>query len=392
MEGVLAIIMIFGMPVFLMGINRFYKYKAKRLELEHKALPDPEQRQKLLLLEKDRAQLMERVENLETIVTSVDMELNARLNRLSAQQSFLALPPAGGAGGAARVVDPAVAAGTAPTYYPQEGPTEITTGTVLMKRFQVERSLGQGGMGAVFLAIDRKIGEQVALKVIASNLAEDPTAAERFRREVGAARKITHVNVIRIHDLEEDGRLLFLSMEYFPGMDLEELLSRRGELPLAEVRPILVQICDALSAAHRVGVIHRDLKPGNVLINEQGEVRVIDFGLAKASYMHSMTATGLIMGTPEYMAPEQVRGRTTDHRTDVYALGALAYHLLCGEPPFKGDTPIAVGFQHCAEPPRPLRQLRPSLPETLEAAVLKCLEKDPAARFDAIADFKKALV
>ena len=392
MEGVLAIIMIFGMPVFLMGINRFYKYKAKRLELEHKALPDPEQRQKLLLLEKDRAQLMERVENLETIVTSVDMELNARLNRLSAQQSFLALPPAGGAGGAARVVDPAVAAGTAPTYYPQEGPTEITTGTVLMKRFQVERSLGQGGMGAVFLAIDRKIGEQVALKVIASNLAEDPTAAERFRREVGAARKITHVNVIRIHDLEEDRRLLFLSMEYFPGMDLEELLSRRGELPLAEVRPILVQICDALSAAHRVGVIHRDLKPGNVLINEQGEVRVIDFGLAKASYMHSMTATGLIMGTPEYMAPEQVRGRTTDHRTDVYALGALAYHLLCGEPPFKGDTPIAVGFQHCAEPPRPLRQLRPSLPETLEAAVLKCLEKDPAARFDAIADFKKALV
>ena len=385
----LAIIMIFGMPVFLMSINRIYKYKAKRLELEHKALPDPEQRQKLLLLEQDRAQLLDRVENLETIVTSVDMELNARLNRLSAQQSFLALPPAGGA---ARVVDPAVAAGTAPTYYPQEGPTKITTGTVLMKRFEVERPLGRGGMGAVFLATDRKIGEQVALKVIASNLAEDPSAAERFRREVGAARKITHVNVIRIHDLEEDGRLLFLSMEYFPGMDLEELLSRRGELPLVEVRPILVQICDALSAAHRVGVIHRDLKPGNVLINEQGEVRVIDFGLAKASYMHSMTATGLIMGTPEYMAPEQVRGRTTDHRTDIYALGALAYHLLCGEVPFKGDTPIAVGFQHCAEPPRPPRQLKPDLPEALEAAVLKCLEKDPAARFDSVAEFKKALV
>ena len=390
MEGVLAIILIFGMPVFLMGINRVYKYKARRLELEHKALPDPEQRQKLLMLEQERAQLLDRVENLETIVTSVDMELNARLNRLAAQQSYLALPPARGgnpeAGAAGHT------AGTAPTYYPQEGPTEITTGTILMKRFQVERSLGQGGMGAVFLAIDQKIGEQVALKVIASNLAEDPTAAERFRREVGAARKITHVNVIRIHDLEEDGRLLFLSMEYFPGMDLEELLSRRGVLPLAEARPILVQICDALSAAHRVGVIHRDLKPGNVLVNEQGEVRVIDFGLAKASYMHSMTATGLIMGTPEYMAPEQVRGRTTDHRTDIYALGVLAYTLLCGQPPFRGDTPIAVGFQHCAEPPRPLRELKPDLPQALDAAVLKCLEKDPADRFDSVADFKKALV
>ena len=389
MEGILAIIMIFGMPVFIMGISKFFKYKTLRLELEQKALPDPAQRKKLALLEHERAQLMERVENLETIVTSVDMELNARLNRLSAQQSYLALPQARAAAG-----DAAQTAGTAPTFMDmsRDGSGEITNGTVLMERFAVERSLGRGGMGAVYLATDRKIGEQVALKVIASNLAEDPSAAERFRREVGAARKITHVNVIRIHDLEEDGRLLFLSMEYFPGMNLEELLARRGELPLAEARPLLVQVCDALSAAHRVGVVHRDLKPGNVLINEQGEVRVIDFGLAKASYMHSMTATGLIMGTPEYMAPEQVRGRVTDHRTDIYALGALAYHLVCGRPPFSGDTPIAVGFQHCAEPPVPPREIKPDLPEALEAAVLRCLEKDPAARFDSVAEFKKALV
>jgi len=140
-----------------------------------------------------------------------------------------------------------------------------------------------------------------------------------------------------------------------------------------------------------VGVVHRDLKPGNILINEQGEVRVIDFGLAKASYMHSMTATGLIMGTPEYMAPEQVRGRVTDQRTDIYALGALTYHLVCGRPPFSGDTPIAVGFQHCAEPPVPPRELKPDLPEALEAAVLRCLEKDPSARFESVAEFKKAL-
>ncbi len=246
-------------------------------------------------------------------------------------------------------------------------------------------------MGTVFLATDRKIGEQVALKVIASNMAEDPTAAERFRREVGAARKITHTNVIRIHDLEEEGRLLFLSMEYFPGIDLAELLGRRGALPLEEARAILLQVCAALSAAHRAGVVHRDLKPGNVLINEQGEVRVIDFGLAKASYMHSMTATGLIKGTPEYMAPEQVRGRVTDQRTDIYSLGAMTFHLVCGKPPFSGDTPIAVGFQHCAEPPPSPRELQPDLPEQLENAILRCLEKDPARRFDSVDEFRAEL-
>ena len=385
MEGIVALVMIFGMPVFIMGISKFFKYKTARLELEQKALPDPAQMKKMALLEQDRAQLLERVENLETIVTSVDLELNGRLNRLAARQSYLALPAAGGAANGDGGLD-----GTVPTL--QQEPTgEVVPGTILLDRFKVERALGRGGMGMVFLATDQKIGEEVALKVIASNLAEDPSAAERFRREVGAARKITHTNVIRIHDLEEDGRLLFLSMEYFPGIDLAELLSRRGTLPLDEGRAVLAQVCAALTAAHRAGVVHRDLKPGNVLINDKGEVRVIDFGLAKASYMHSMTATGLIMGTPEYMAPEQVRGRATDHRTDIYALGAMAYHLLCGQPPFKGDTPIAIGFQHCAEPPPPPSSINPELPESVESAILRCMEKDPAQRFEAVTDFKDAL-
>lgn len=383
MESIIALIMIFGMPVFIVGISKYFKFRTARLELDKQALGNPADQEKIKLLQQDRKQLLERVENLETIVTSVDLELNARLNRLSAQQSILALPPGAGS---------SQAPDTERSETLRQAPRgEISAGEVLMGRFKVERELGHGGMGAVYLAMDQKVGEQVALKVIANHHADDPESNERFRREVSSARKITHSNVIRIHDLQEDNRLLFISMEYFPGITLAELLSRRGPLPLYEVRELLSQVCDALQAAHRAGVIHRDLKPGNVLVNETGEVRVIDFGLAKASYMMSMTATGLIMGTPEYMAPEQVRGKVTDRRTDIYALGVMTYHMLSGRPPFTGDSPIAIGFQQCSEPPTPPRQLNPDLPERVEAAVLRCLSKDPADRFDSVAEFKAEL-
>jgi len=246
-------------------------------------------------------------------------------------------------------------------------------------------------MGAVYLATDKRIGERVALKVISRELAEDPAAVERFRREAGAARKITHPNVIRIHDLGEDGGMLFLSMEYFAGQSLSELLSQRHVLGLDEAREILAQVCDALTAAHAAGVVHRDLKPQNVLVNERGETRVIDFGLAKMAYLHSMTATGLMMGTPEYMAPEQVRGRAVDQRADVYALGAMAFHMLCGRPPFTADTPIAVGFMHVSETPSSPRTFQPDLPVSVEQALLRALAKEPGDRFDSAADFKSAL-
>jgi serine/threonine-protein kinase len=268
----------------------------------------------------------------------------------------------------------------------------IAIGQKIAGRYLLERELGQGGMGVVYLASDEKLGERVAVKVISSAMASDPKgAAERFRREVAAARKVTHHNVVRIHDLTEDGPLLLLSMEYVEGLTLASYLQRVGTVRLDEARHLLGQICDAISAAHQAGIVHRDLKPQNVLLDHEKRVKVIDFGLARATFMAGMTATGLILGTPDYMAPEQVRGLACDARTDLYALGALAYHVFTGRPPFSGETPIAIGFQHVTEAPRPPRQHRGDLPENVEVAILKALSKDPQQRFADAADFKRAL-
>ena len=155
--------------------------------------------------------------------------------------------------------------------------------------------------------------------------------------------------------------------------------------------PILQKVCAGLEAAHEAGTIHRDLKPGNVLIDAQKKVKLIDFGLARTTFLSGMTATGLILGTPEYMAPEQVRGLACDERTDLYALGCLAYHMTCGRPPFLGDSAIAIGFAHCSEPARKPRELRPDLPETIEVAILRALHKDPAQRYPKVADFRSAI-
>jgi serine/threonine-protein kinase len=267
----------------------------------------------------------------------------------------------------------------------------LQPGQKIAGRYTIERELGRGGMGAVYLAADEKLAERVALKIINAGMG-DAGAVDRFRREVSAARKVTHANVIRIHDLIEDGPMVLLSMEYVEGMTLAAYLGRIGALRVDEGRHLIAQICDGVAAAHTAGVVHRDLKPSNVLLDADKRVKVIDFGLAKATFMAGMTATGLIIGTPEYMAPEQVKGLPQDARTDVYSLGALAYHVFVGRPPFAGETPIAIGFQHVTEAPRPPRQLRPELPESIEKALLHALEKDPGSRFSDAAELKRALV
>jgi serine/threonine-protein kinase len=383
----------FLMPTMIVAMTLFYSFKKKQLNAAAKG--DPKELERL---KQERKQLEARVQNLESIVCSVEFELNARLNRLAATQSAVgALPPATRpkpallpAGGAADVgTSPTVASPMRAGY--AEAP--LGPGERIAGRYTLERELGHGGMGFVFLARDEQLGERVALKVISQTMASDPAAAaERFRREVAAARKITHPNVIRIHDLIEDGARLLLSMEYVDGMTLAAYLGRVGALRLDEARHLLAQICDGLGAAHAAGVIHRDLKPGNILIDVEKRVKVIDFGLAKASFLAGMTATGLILGTPEYMAPEQVRGLPCDTRTDLYSLGALAYHLLVGRPPFAGETPIAIGFAHVTEPPRPPRDLRPELPATIDAALLKALAKSPADRFLDAGELKRALI
>jgi len=369
-----ALISIFGMPVAIVGIVSYFRYKTRALA----ARSSPAAERELEGLRQERKQLEARVQNLESIVCSVDLELNARLNRL-AESAIKALPPAP-APVAAAAGGPAAPAPAPPPRAPT--PSELVPGRTIAGRYVLERELGRGGMGQVWLARDEQLAERVALKIVHTAFAADPTeAVERFRREVAAARKVTHPNVIRIHDLVEDGGLVLLSMELVEGMSLAAHLGRAGALRLDEARAILAQVCDAVAAAHAVGVVHRDLKPGNILLDKDRRVKVIDFGLAKASFLAGMTATGLILGTPEYMAPEQVRGLPCDVRTDVYALGAVAYHLVTGRPPFSGETPIAIGFAHVTEAPRAPSALRPEIPTELEAAILRALEKDPAKRF-----------
>lgn len=345
---------------------------------------DPDQQ---ALLSAHAKQLEERVRHLETIVCSVDFELNAKLNRLATVQLQLgdatskmlaAGSIGGGEGGGA----------SAPT---KAALFSLEPGQRLADRFVVERALGQGGMGAVYLARDEQLGERVALKIMHGLALLDPSAGERLRREASAARRISHPQVVKIHDLGEDQGHLFLSMEYVEGQSLAELIRRHGTLPTERVRDVVRQICAGLSAAHAKGVIHRDLKPANVLLTPDQQVKIIDFGLARVTNLEGMTATGMLLGTPEYMAPEQIKGGSVDARTDLYSLGALIYHAITGRPPFTGDTPIAVSLAQATEDPPAPSQLRPDLDTEWDVFVLKALSKQRDDRFESASAMAEAL-
>jgi len=396
LEGIIAILACFGAPITLVLGVMYLRLRGKQLALG--AAPgNPHALEEAL---RDKRLLEARIQNLETIVCSVDFELNQRLNRLAAGATgaIPALGPARTPSSPTSAFDATLASGG------PAGATEsvyalghLESGRVVLGRYRIERELGRGGMGAVYLAQDSKLGERVALKVISSAMAGDPAqAAMRFHREVQAARRVTHPNVIRIHDLGEEGPLLFLSMEYVDGETLAARMRRLGTLPIPEATGILSDVALGVAAAHEVGVVHRDMKPQNVLIGSGASgtalgrsVKVIDFGLATTSFFAGMTATGMILGTPEYMAPEQIRGGACDARTDVYALGAMAYHVVCGRPPFLGESPIAVGFGHLNETPRPPRELRPEVPAPLEGAILRALSKDPKDRFADAAEWRR---
>jgi len=357
---------VFGSIVALKAMKYFHLERMKELEGEGGSGKERK------ALEAERVVLEQRIRNLESIVCNVDFELNAKLNRLATQSAAaLSASPAGGRPGLAAAVDEA---GTLATG-------SIRSGTKVAGRFIIERLLGAGGMGAVYLARDEQLGEQVALKVIAGFAVLDPSASERLRREASLARKISHPNVVRLHDVGEEHGLVFLSMEYVSGESLLNRIKRVGALSPAQLLPIAQQLCEGLAAAHAAGIIHRDLKPANVLIDAQERVKLIDFGIARSEVAAGMTATNMIVGTPEYMAPEQVMGGAIDARTDVYALGAVLYHAITGRPPFRGDSPIAVGLAQCQEPLTPPRQIRPDVPAEWDAVITRALEKQPVARF-----------
>jgi eukaryotic-like serine/threonine-protein kinase len=266
----------------------------------------------------------------------------------------------------------------------------LGVGAVLAERYEILQMLGEGGMGAVYKAQDRELDRIVALKVIRSELAGHPTILQRFKQELILARKITHRNVIRIYDLGVTAGMRFITMEFVEGEDLASLLAQRKFEPAEAVR-ILRQVCAALEAAHGEGVIHRDLKPQNIMVEADGRVVVMDFGLARSMEATGMTQAGALLGTPAYMSPEQAKGLPADSRSDIFALGIIAYQLLTGALPFQADTMLASMLLRTQGPPPPPVQLDPTIPQPLSDIILKSLAIDPAERYQTAALLEKDL-
>ncbi|HEU5409624.1 MAG TPA: protein kinase [Candidatus Acidoferrales bacterium] len=260
----------------------------------------------------------------------------------------------------------------------------------LSQRYDILSEAGHGAMGYVYKARDRETGETVALKLIKPEIASDQAMTERFKNELLFARKITHKNVCRVYEFNRIGGISYTSMEFVEGESLRSVLSRFGGLPVRKGVDMAVQICSGLKEAHAQGIVHRDLKPENVMIDAQGNVKIMDFGIAR-SMEGGTRLTGAMIGTPAYMSPEQVSGKPVDYRTDVYALGLVLYEMFTGSEAFRADTPVAIALKQMQEAPTPPHAIDPSIPVYVERAILKCLEKDPAKRFQSIGELENAL-
>jgi len=258
---------------------------------------------------------------------------------------------------------------------------ELTTGSTFANRYQIIEELGKGGMGRVYRALDKKLNEEVALKLIKPEIALDKKTLERFGNELRIARKIVHKNIGRMYELLEDRGYHFITMEYVSGQDLRGLIKQTGQLMTGKAVFIAKQICDGLAEAHRLGIVHRDLKPGNIMIDKEGDARIMDFGIARSLRTKGLTGEGVIIGTPEYMSPEQVEGKEVDQRSDIYSLGIILYEMLTGQVPFEGDTPLAIAVKHKTEVPRDPQLVNAQIPQDLSRVVLKCLEKDKEKRY-----------
>jgi len=260
---------------------------------------------------------------------------------------------------------------------------ELARGTVFAGRYEIIEELGAGGMGKVYRAHDTKLNEEVALKLIKPEIAADKKTVERFHNEIKIARRISHKNVCRTHDLHEEGKTLFLTMEYVRGEDLKSLLHRTKTLPIGTALSVARQVAEGLGEAHKLGITHRDLKPGNIMIDKDGQAKIMDFGIARSLQGGGITAEGGIIGTPEYMSPEQVEGKPADPRADIYALGIILFEMVTGRVPFEGETAFSIANKHKSEPPPVPKKLAPQIPEGLSRLILRCLEKDKAKRYQA---------
>src|ERR1700723_2175010 len=279
-----------------------------------------------------------------------------------------------------------------PAPVPMEASTNLNPATLaaLSQRYDILASAGHGSMGNVYKARDRETGETVALKLLKPEIASDQAMMDRFKNELLFARKITHKNVCRVYEFNRVGGVAYTSMEFVEGESLRSVLNRFGGLPQRKATDLALQICSGLKEAHAQGIVHRDLKPENVMIDAQGNVKIMDFGIAR-SMEAGTRLTGSMVGTPAYMAPEQVAGEPVDYRTDIYSLGLMLYEMFTGAPAFTADNSIAVALKQMREEPPLPHEIEPNIPVATERAILKCLEKDPAKRFQSIADLESNL-
>jgi hypothetical protein len=271
---------------------------------------------------------------------------------------------------------------------------ELTDGSLFAGRYLVIDMLGKGGMGCVYRALDTKVDEEVALKFINPDIAADAKIIERFRTELKVTRRITHRHVCRMYDLSTDGDSLFITMEYIPGEDLENMIRRLGKLPVEKAFVIAQQICEGLAEVHRLGVIHRDLKPKNIMIDREGEVKIMDFGLARTPRGVKLTEAGHVVGTPIFMSPEQIDGETLDPRSDIFALGVIMYYMLTGALPFEAESTPMLALRHKTHRPADPHALSPRVSGELSRIVMKCLEIEKEKRYpgaqELLADLDKA--
>jgi serine/threonine protein kinase/predicted Zn-dependent protease len=263
---------------------------------------------------------------------------------------------------------------------------ELTTGSTFAGRYQVIEELGHGGMGRVYKVQDTDIKEKVALKLIRPEISLDKETVERFSNELKLARRISHRNVCRMFDLGRAEGTTFITMEFVPGEDLKSFIHRAKQLSIGTAISIAKQVCEGLEEAHRLGVVHRDLKPGNIMIDKDGDAKIMDFGIARSLSGRGITGAGVLIGTPEYMSPEQVEGRDIDQRSDLYSLGVILYEMVTGRPPFTGDTPLSVAHKHKYEAPEDPKKLNTQVSDDLARVILKCLAKDSNKRFQSAAE------
>ena len=272
-------------------------------------------------------------------------------------------------------------------------------GDLFASRYELLATLGKGGMGVVYLARDQQLDEEVALKVLRPDvLKDDPTILDRFKKETKLARRITHRNVLRTHDFGETGGTAYISMEYLEGVTLKDLISSKGALPIGVGLRIAKQMCQGLEAAHAQGVVHRDIKPQNMLIlPETGDLKIMDFGIASVSDMKAgagasgLTTAGTVMGTPDYIPPEQAQGSPADYRSDIYSLSVVLFEVFTGRLPFTADTIMKVVLAHIRNPPPPPRTINDHIPAALEAVILRGLQKEPSARYQSVEELARDL-